>query len=39
MTAQNETNSGESGTPNIGKDLSDADKAELGGKGPGTPDG
>ncbi len=39
MTAQNETNSGESDTPNIGKDLSDADKAELGGTGPGTPGG
>lgn len=30
MTAQNETNSGESSTPNIEKDLSEAEKAEFG---------
>lgn len=32
-------NSDADSTPNIGKDLTDADKAELGGTGSGTPGG
>ncbi|GAB2932809.1 hypothetical protein GCM10011328_34940 [Hafnia psychrotolerans] len=36
ITAQSQSDSDKGSTPNIGKDLSDADKAELGGTGSGT---
>jgi len=39
VTAQRQPDSGEGSTPNIGKDLSEADKAEIGGTDSGTPGG
>lgn len=39
VSAQSQSDADKSSTPNIGKDLTDADKAELGGTGSGTPGG
>ena len=39
MSAQNQSDSNDSQKPNIGKDLSNEQKNEMGGTGSGTPDG